>query len=117
MLGGEIGRNAADFKAYTRMLLDENSLPVADRELLAPQARAESLLLMGLRLKQGVELATFERFAGASFESLCGDAARRLASMGLLELTPTHVRATSEGLLLLDNLVVELAAAMEPATA
>ena len=113
MIDGEISQNGADFKAYTKALLQERRLPTTRQEKLSPQARAESLLLMGLRLTQGVELARFERFAGASFDSICGETAKRLTALGLLELTPTHVRATAEGLLLLDNLIVELADAME----
>lgn len=115
MLGGEITANAADFKYYTAALLDEGKLPVARREQLSPAGRAETLLLMGLRLTRGVELARFESFAGASFHQLCGDTARRLQDLGLLELTSTHVRATPKGLLLLDSLIIELASGLEAA--
>lgn len=115
MIGGAISQNAADFKAYTRLLLEEGRLPVSRSEQLTPQGRAETLLLMGLRLTRGVSLAAFRQFAGAEFEQVCGDVANRLVTLGLLEVTPTHVRATEEGLLLLDNLVVELASTIESA--
>ena len=113
MIGGQITRNAADFHAYSRTLLTENRLPEVQTEQLSPIARAETLLLMGMRLTQGVELARFKQFAGVEFASICGDSAARLVKQGLLELTPTHVRATERGLLVLDNVILELASGME----
>ena len=109
MLDGEITENAADHRAYARALLEENKWPLARRERLAPVQRAETLLLMGLRLTRGVELARFHAVAGQSFESACGDAARALTRQGFLEVTPSRVRCTQEGLLLLDRVVLELA--------
>lgn len=109
MFDGEITENAADHRAYTRALLEENRWPVVRREMLAPLQRAETLLLMGLRLTRGFELARFAAIAGQSFESACGEAARALTRQGLLEVTPSHVRCTQEGLLLLDRVVLELA--------
>jgi len=109
MCEGEITENAADHRAYTRALLEENKWPVVRREKLGPMQRAETLLLMGLRLTRGIELARFKAIAGQSFESACGEAARVLTRQGLLEVTPSHARCTKEGLLLLDRVVLELA--------
>ncbi len=109
MIGGEITENAADHRSYTRALLEENRLPVARREQLGPMQRAETYLLMGLRLTRGIELARFKAIAGQSFEGACGEAARVLTRQGLLEVTPSHARCTDEGLLLLDRIVLELA--------
>jgi oxygen-independent coproporphyrinogen III oxidase len=114
MIGGEITANAADFKYYTQALA-EDRLPVSRREMQSPQGRAETLLLMGLRLTQGVELTRFQQFAGASFEHLCAEAAAKLQNLGLLDISSTHVRATPEGLLMLDSVILELASAMEAA--
>lgn len=112
MVDGVIWENAADHEAYARCLLEENRLPVARRERLTPVQRGETLLLMGLRLTQGVELAHFESLAGVSFASVCGEAARVLEQQGLLEISASHVRCTPEGLLLLDRVIISLAAAM-----
>jgi oxygen-independent coproporphyrinogen-3 oxidase len=114
MVQGEITANAADFKYYTQALT-EGRLPVSRREQLPPTGRAETLLLMGLRLTRGVELARFNAFAGATFAALCGEAAAKLQQLGLLEISPTHVRATPEGLMVLDSVILELASAMEAA--
>ncbi|MCA8915095.1 MAG: radical SAM family heme chaperone HemW [Planctomycetes bacterium] len=112
MIDGEISAVAADYKVYTR-LISEGTLPFSRREKLADMSRAETLLLMGLRLTSGVELSRFEQWAGGSFESLCGEKAAALKSQGLLETSPTHVRATPAGLLVLDSLILELASSME----
>lgn len=109
MIDGEISENAADWRAYNRSLLEENRLPVARREKLAPAQRAETLLLMGLRLVRGVALAQFEAFAGQPFAAACGEAAQMLTRQGLLECTPSHVRCTDDGLLVLDRVILELA--------
>jgi oxygen-independent coproporphyrinogen-3 oxidase len=112
MLDGEITAVAADYRVYTRML-NEGQLPFSRREKLPQMSRAETLLLMGLRLTNGVELARFEAWAGASFDSLCGEKAAALAAQGLLQLTPTHARATPDGLMVLDSLILELASSLE----
>jgi oxygen-independent coproporphyrinogen-3 oxidase len=109
MVNGEISENAADHRAYSRALLEENKWPVVRQEKLAPAQRAETLLLMGLRLTRGVELARYQAVAGQSFANACGEAAQALTRQGLLEVTPSHVRCTDEGLLLLDRVVLELA--------
>lgn len=109
MVEGEITENAADHAAYARCLLEENRLPIVRRERLSPAQRAETLLLMGLRLCEGVELATFERLSGSPFSAVCVESSRALARRGLLELGETHVRCTDEGLLVLDRVILELA--------
>ena len=108
-VGGRITANAADHKAYVAAL-GEGRLPVSRNETIN---RAETLLLMGLRLTRGVELARFRRFAGAEFHTACGEAADGLIRQGLLEFTDSHVRATDEGLLVLDEVIVQLATALE----
>jgi oxygen-independent coproporphyrinogen III oxidase len=113
MIGGAITRNAADYHAYTRALLQENRLPEVETDQLSPVARAESLLLMGMRLTAGVELARFKQFAGIDFTGMCGESAARLIRQGLIELTPTHVRPTEDGLMVLDSVILELASGME----
>lgn len=109
MVEGEITENAADHAAYARCLLEENRLPIVRRERLSPAQRAETLLLMGLRLSEGVESAKFERLSGSPLSAVCVESSRALARRGLLELGETHVRCTDEGLLVLDRVILELA--------
>lgn len=111
LIDAQVYRNPGDFKAYCDAL-EAGRLPAVSEPAMPPAERAETLLLMGLRLTQGVSLQRFHQFAGASFTTLCAEPASRLVSQGLLELTPTHVRATDSGLLVLDSLILELAAGL-----
>ncbi|MBE7490145.1 MAG: radical SAM family heme chaperone HemW [Planctomycetes bacterium] len=111
MIGGVVQRNVADFAAYERDI-GKGLPPCAIDNPMSPAERAETLLLMGLRLTRGVELARFRRFAGADFTTVCGGPAGRLVELGLLEFTPTHVRATPRGLIVLDSVILELAMAL-----
>lgn len=114
MVDGEITANAADFKHYCKSL-EAGRVPLTRQEKQSPLQRAETLLLMGLRLTRGVELARFRAFAGADFTGLCGEPAARLIELGLLELTNTHVRVTHQGMFVLDSVILELAAGLEVA--
>jgi len=111
MIDGEITANAADFKHYCEHLA-AGKLPLTRQDKQSPLERAETLLLMGLRLVRGVDLARFRAFAGQDFTRLCGEPAARLVALGLLELTATHVRVTPQGMFVLDNVILELAAGM-----
>lgn len=111
MISGVVQRNAPDFHAYCKFL-DEGRPPFHSDAAMSPPQRAETLLLMGLRLTRGVELQRFRHFAGVDFHTACGEPAGRLIELGLLELTPTHVRATPRGMLVLDSVILELAMAL-----
>lgn len=111
MLDGVVTRNVADFAAYSGAL-EQGRMPYAQDKPMAPAERAETLLLMGLRLTRGVELQRFRQFAGAEFHTVCGEPAGRLIELGLLELTPTHVRVTPRGMIVLDSVILELAMAL-----
>jgi len=111
MLGGVVQRNAADFHAYSAAI-EQGKVPYVQDNAMSPPERAETLLLMGLRLTRGVELQRFRQFAGVDFYAACGEPAARLIELGLLEMTPTHVRVTPRGLIVLDSVILELAMAL-----
>jgi oxygen-independent coproporphyrinogen-3 oxidase len=71
---------------------------------LDPRDRAVEALLMGLRLREGVEL-------GRIGDQLDDRAVERLGAQGLVERDDERLRATLTGMLLLDSLLAELVAA------
>lgn len=73
-------------------------------EELSPSERAEELILMGLRLDEGIDKVHFKECCGKDF-SAPTDA---LIAAGLLEDTPQYVRATARGFLLLNKIIEEL---------
>ena len=67
------------------------------------------MLLMGLRLAEGVDRARFAAEAGCTVENfVASDAASRLAEAGLIESTPAIFRATEAGRQRLDAVLKAL---------
>ncbi|MCF8467752.1 MAG: radical SAM family heme chaperone HemW [Sneathiella sp.] len=74
-----------------------------------PLERGEELLLMGLRLKEGVWFENFNRAVGVPFSSLVSeDRLQRLINAGLMAQDVQHIWATESGRLVLNSLLPEL---------
>jgi oxygen-independent coproporphyrinogen-3 oxidase len=81
------------------------------RETVAPQERAAEMLMMGLRLAEGVSRAAFRAETGMDLiEAVDGAALARLADVGYVTLDDTALRATSEGRQRLDAVLAALLA-------
>ena len=79
------------------------------RDAIPMEARLEELLMMGLRLTEGVTRAAIERETGRELDDLLDP--QNLGSLiegGFLELDDTTLRATAEGRLRLDALLARL---------
>ncbi len=79
------------------------------RDAVSMEARLEELLMMGLRLTEGVGRAAFRRETGQEPEQVLD--AERLATLiegGFLELDEAGLRATAEGRLRLDAVLPRL---------
>ena len=76
-------------------------------ERLSPQDSADEYLLMGLRLAEGIDV---KRLAAIDGRRLDDARLQQLEAQGLVERTPDRLRATDTGRLVLDRLIVELAA-------
>ena len=71
--------------------------------------RAREMLLMGLRLREGIDEERFARRTGVSLDDAVDtDVLRRAIDAGYVERADGRLRATSEGRLRLDRLLVEL---------
>ena len=81
------------------------------REELAPLARAQEALLVGLRRLAGIDSRQFLGDFGLTPEQAAGDALTRMEQRGLLHQTPTGWALTTEGRFLADLVAVELAPA------
>ena len=81
---------------------------VTDETALEAAERGDEMLVMGMRLAEGIDVRRLEREAGR-----CLDAAREdaLRAHGLVERpSPERLRATHSGMLVLDAVLAELAA-------
>jgi oxygen-independent coproporphyrinogen-3 oxidase len=76
-------------------------------EALTPQNSANEYLLMGLRLAEGIDE---ERLAAIGGRKLDEARLRNLQAQGLVRRTKNGLQATGKGRLVLDRLIVELAA-------
>jgi len=79
---------------------------VTEEEALSPRDRAREALLMGLRLKEGVDPARIEARSGLRFDQAVDlKAVASLIEDGLLSRRDGRLVATTEGLLRLDSLL------------
>ncbi len=97
-------RNPEDW--LTRVGAEGHGLTVDDG--LSCEEQGDEFLLMGLRLREGVDPARYAALSGRAIEP------RRVASLvedGLVEITPEgRLRVTAEGFPVLDAVVADLAA-------
>lgn len=78
-------------------------------ETLTPAERAEELVLMGLRIKDGINFERFYRASGIRFFDFVNNLAmKRLAKLNLLCYDDANVWLTDHGFLLLDKVILEL---------
>ena len=84
---------------------------LVERAALSLSDQADERLIMGLRLSEGLDLATFRRLTGLTpMVSVLND----LAAQGLLMVEADHVTATRSGRMVLNRLVYELSSALGP---
>jgi putative oxygen-independent coproporphyrinogen III oxidase len=76
-------------------------------ERLSPQNSADEYLLMGLRLAEGIDVKRLKAIDGRKLDDA---RLQRLEAQGLVKRTDGRLRATDTGRLVLDRLIVELAA-------
>jgi putative oxygen-independent coproporphyrinogen III oxidase len=80
---------------------------IEQAERLSPQNSADEYLLMGLRLAEGIDVTRLKAIDGRKLD---GARLQQLEAQGLVKRTPGRLRATDTGRLVLDRLIVELAA-------
>jgi putative oxygen-independent coproporphyrinogen III oxidase len=80
---------------------------IMSEETLSPEDAAEEYLLMGLRLAEGIDLARLAAIGGSALDEGRLDA---LESDGLITRSGSRLAATHEGRLVLNRLILELAA-------
>lgn len=85
-----------DLGAYISAAMAGEPIP-GDAERLLGAARAGEAAMLALRTGEGVELDSFRERYGIDFLSSYERPIQELKSAGMLEVTPTHVRLTSAG--------------------
>ncbi len=89
--------------------LARNGHGIAEKRQLPAAEQAGEALMMGLRLAEGIDLATLSRRLAVPEDSLIDPtAARQLADHGLVTWNGRHLAVTPGGMLLLDRILAEL---------
>ena len=77
------------------------------RESLGRNDQATEYLLMGLRLREGIDMARYERLAGVPLDA---GRLRNLEEIGMVDIDGGHLRATQSGRAVLNAVLRELLA-------
>jgi oxygen-independent coproporphyrinogen-3 oxidase len=89
--------------------LARNGHGIAGEALLSPDDKAAEAILMGLRLREGIDLDRISARSGKPPEALIDRRAMtRLEAQGLLASSGSRLRATPAGMLLLDAILAEI---------
>jgi oxygen-independent coproporphyrinogen-3 oxidase len=93
-------------------LVEARGHGLAETAALSPAVEAAAALLMGLRLTEGVDLGRLAALTGMVPRR---DAVAGLAAFGLIECHgKARISATPAGRVVLDQVVLRLASALEP---
>ncbi|MBB4063774.1 radical SAM family heme chaperone HemW [Gellertiella hungarica] len=88
-------------------LVESQGHGMTDEERLGYEEQADELLLMGLRLKEGIDLVRWQQLSGREPDP---DREAFLISHGFIErLGNSRLRCTPSGMLILDSVVADLA--------
>ena len=91
--------------------IGRNGHGLQSEDALSPNEQAREALLMGLRLREGIDLDDIaERTDTAASHLIDSAATDRLSGYGLIARTGSRITVTSEGMLLLDRILAELVA-------
>ncbi len=84
--------------------IEETGAAFTHETAVAASDAPNEMLLMGLRLAEGLDRARFDAMGGRIDER----AAARLVALGLLDISPTRLTATRAGRMVLNTLIAEL---------
>ena len=100
-------RRIADPVEYIRRINRQESV-VIEKECLSREDSFRETVIMGLRMVQGVSRTALHERYSLDLEAYYGATLEKLLDLGFLELTETHLRITSKGWPLSNQIMAEL---------
>lgn len=98
--------------AHGRLNIDGKHYAITyphNMEYITNAERAEELVIMGIRLNQGIEKAHFEQICGIKFDNFINQTNKNeLLNLGLIEENDNYLKATKDGFLLLNKIIEDL---------
>jgi len=107
-LNGRRYKNVSDIQAYVQMMETQGHAEV-ESEVIDKRTLMTEMLMMQLRLVEGLSIADFRERTGVDPVALFGDALDQLVERGLVTVSGTHIALTRNGRLVADRVIVELA--------
>jgi oxygen-independent coproporphyrinogen-3 oxidase len=111
---GDVSRrhkNVADIASYVRMM-DEQGHAEAESEIIEGETLMLEMILMQLRLSEGLSVSAFRSRTGHDPRVVFGDALARFRNSGLLSVSDERIALTRAGFLQANYVIAELAAAI-----
>jgi oxygen-independent coproporphyrinogen-3 oxidase len=102
-------KNVADVAGYVR-LIERDGHAEVDSEIIDTEMLIVELVMMQLRLNEGLSIAVFRERIGVDPRDSFGEALMRLVDLGLVTVSDTHIALTRSGRLVANTVVAELAA-------
>ena len=100
-------KNIADVSGYVR-LMDAQGHAEAESELLDESMQMTEMIMMQLRLTEGLSIADVKERTGADAIALFGNVLGRLVDLGHVAVSATHIAVTPKGRLISDAIISEL---------
>lgn len=100
-------KNYSHLEAYLEAI-NEGVLPIESEEILTPKDLAIEMLLLRLRLKEGLSLASYLEVTGVNLEVVCAQALVRLKAEGLIATRENFIYLTDRGMALENSVLLEL---------
>ena len=88
--------------------LSKRNKPIANTERLTGHAEKAETLMLALRKREGISLEDYRNRFAEEIEVAFGSILKKWMDLGLLERTATHLRLTSRGRFLANEIFVEL---------
>lgn len=99
--------NVRDLQDYCDRLL-KNDAPFDELERLSTEDKAREILVMWLRLTEGVELSRFEQLTGHAVDELCGESVASMVEEGLLRRRGDRLSLAPDALFISNAVFSEL---------
>jgi len=107
-------KNVADVAGYVR-LIDRDGHAEVESEFIDTEMLIVELVMMQLRLNEGLSIAAFHERIGLDPRDSFGDTLTRLVDHGLVAVTDTHIALTRSGRLAANTVMADLASVPRPA--
>lgn len=112
-IDGRRYKNVADLSAYVRRIEAGGDAEV-ESEVIDREKLALEMILMQLRLNEGLSLADFKRRTGLDPTTAFGGAVDRWIAQGCLTMSADYMALTRRGFLIANRVIADLAGELDP---